>query len=264
MERFSKINENIYRLCTPYKDIYTTMYIIKTDCGVMIFDTASCDEDMENALIPALKELGIGLSEVKAVFISHKHRDHAGGLARLMPVLPSATIYSRSPKIPEEYGQYPILSPEDGDMLLGVLQAVTIPGHTLDSCAILDTRTNTLITGDCMQVFGIFGSGDWGCNITYIPEHFEALEKVRKMDIAEVYTAHDYHPIGYKFIGKDVINKAIDGCVEPLLRIRDMMVNNPDKDDSEIREMYNASGNLPTVSLGVVRALRTACEEGRI
>ena len=48
------------------------------------------------------------------------------------------------------------------------------------------------------------------------------------------------------------------------MRIRDMMVNNPDKDDSEIREMYNTSGNLPTVSLGVVRALRTACEEGKI
>ena len=34
--------------------------------------------------------------------------------------------------------------------------------------------------------------------------------------------------------------------------------------DEEIRELYNKNGSLPTVSLGVVRAVRNAAVEGKI
>ena len=264
MEAVALVNENIFRICTEYKGIFTTIYIIKTDEGVMIFDTASYECDIEEVLVPFLREKGIAASDVKGIFISHKHRDHAGGLPYLVKHYPDAVIYSASPVVAEEYAQYQVVYPEEGRTILSVLVPVAIPGHTADSCALLDTRTKTLITGDCFQVYGIFGQGDWACNITFIPEHLSAIEKVRGMDIEEIYTAHDYHPIGYCFIGKDCISKALDGCVEPLLNIKKMILTNPEMSDEEIRELYNKNGSLPTVSLGVVRAVRNAAAEGKI
>lgn len=264
MENLFKVNENIYRLITPYKDIWTTVYLIRTEEGYMLFDTASSDSDTEEYILPMLAEAGVDPMEIKCVFISHKHRDHAGGLARLMKAIPDAVIVSRHEKMPEEYAEYKVVCPEDGDMLLGVLQVVTIPGHTLDSSAVLDTRTGTMITGDCLQLFGIFGMGDWACNISFIPEHFCALDKVREMDVAEIYTAHDYYPIGYRFVGKEQIYSALDNCKKPLLRIKKLIEDNPELDNAAIREAFGASEKLPTVSVGVVAAVRKAASEGKI
>lgn len=263
MKELSKVNENIYRLVIPYKDIRTTVYFIKTSEGVMIFDTASASEDTDNYIVPALEIIGVSFCEVKYIFISHKHRDHAGGLGRLVEKIHNVRILSRSDVLKDEYGEK-VCSPEDGDTVMGCLKAVTIPGHTSDSCAILDTRTKTLITGDCLQVYGIFGSGDWGCNITYIREHIAAVEKVKNMDIEEIYTAHDYHPAGYCFKGKKEIEKALKGCIDPLLEIKNIIEKNPSLDDGAVREAYNGAAEVPTVSVSVVKAVRSGVEEGWI
>lgn len=262
MNGVSIVNDSIYRIVTPYCDISTTMYVIKTDEGVMIFDTASGDSDITDALLPFLENVKIDLCDVKYIFISHKHRDHARGLGKLLEKTPDAVILSRSQALKEEYPDHNVVCPEDGDVFMSVLSVVTIPGHTLDSAAILDTRTKTMITGDCLQLGGIFGSGNWACNITFIREHFEALDKLEKMDINNIYTAHDYHPLGYKYLGKYEVKSAIDECRKPLLLIADMIKNNPDLDDEEIRAAYNASGKLPKLGVAVVAAIRNAIEEG--
>lgn len=264
MDNLTKINDNLYRMTTPYQDIYTTVYFIKTEEGVMIFDTASGAEDTENAILPALEELNVPLTDVKYVFISHNHRDHARGLPRLMEAIPDAVIVTRSDKLIEEQKDRKLLKPEDNDVIMSVLRVVTIPGHTVDSSAVFDTRTKTLITGDCLQVYGIFGSGNWACNVNFVPQHLEALEKVRAMDIDEVYTAHDYHPIGYKFIGKAEINKALDGCKNALLDIKNIIIAHPDADDERVRELFNTSGNVPKVNKSVVAAVRAAIINGEI
>ena len=67
MRNLEKINEHIYALCLPYKDIFTTVYFIMTDSGVLIFDTASYDCDVEDAILPALRELGVGEDDLKYV-----------------------------------------------------------------------------------------------------------------------------------------------------------------------------------------------------
>lgn len=264
METVTQINENIDRLTTAYKDIFTTVYVIKTEKGAVLFDAASYDEDAENHIVPHLRKLGISAQELKYIFISHKHTDHAGSLKRLMQAFPDTCILSRSPVLAEEYQEYSVLAPEDGDVFLDVLRVVTIPGHTKDSSALLDTRTKTLITGDCMQLYGIYGSGDWACNISLPVEHFAALEKVRAMDIDQVLTAHDYHPYGYWYRGRGEIEQALDACVAPLLQIRDLIKDNPELDDAAIRQAYNASGKLPTVKVSVVTAMRAAMNEGKI
>ena len=108
MNNIQNINENICRLTIPYKDIYTTVYTIKTDCGILLFDTGSYDEDIENYILPFLNELEITEKMLKYVFISHKHKDHAGGLNKLMEKFPDACIISLSPDIKEQYTNYKV------------------------------------------------------------------------------------------------------------------------------------------------------------
>ena len=84
------------------------------------------------------------------------------------------------------------------------------------------------------------------------------------MDIKKIYTAHDYHPIGYKFTGKYQIKEALNECKKPLLFIAELIKNNPSLDDGEIREAFNNSANIPTVNVNVVKAVRKALAEGMI
>ena len=55
MTGIKKINENIYKINTPYKDIFTTVCTVKTPDGVLIFDAASYDEDVESYILPKHK-----------------------------------------------------------------------------------------------------------------------------------------------------------------------------------------------------------------
>ncbi len=259
MKHFEKITENIYRITTLYKDIFTTVYLLIAENGAILFDAASFDEDIDEVLVPALAELGV---TPKYVFISHNHRDHAGGLSRFVAHYPETTIVSRSPVLQEKYAGHPFLFPEEGEMLLNTYRVIPIVGHTQDSAALLDVRTNTLITGDCLQLWGICGSEDWASNINFPTEHFVALAKLEGMPISAIYTAHDYYPHGYFAVGEEAIARYLAACREPLLRIKELIVSNPEADDAAVRALYNATEGIPTVREAVVRAVRKSVTEG--
>lgn len=250
----TEVAKNIFRLTVPFLDIFTTVYLVKTDDGALLFDTATYPEDTDNYLFPLIKSLGVE-NELKYVFISHSHRDHAGGVQRLVELFPKVTVLSRG------LNGDNIAFVNDGDVFLGCLKVVTIPGHSADSMALLDIRNNTLISGDSLQLYGIFGSGEWGANITLVKEHLEAIEKLKKMDVKSIYTAHDYHPYGYKYCDADAISKAYDACIEPLIRVKELIRTNPTLDNVGIQKIYN-SEELPTLSVRVVNAVRQAVNDG--
>lgn len=253
MVKAEKINEHIYRVKSPYHDIYTTTYLIKTENGNVLFDAASYPEDVSQYIAPAMSDAGI--DRLDYIFISHNHLDHAGALEELMKRFPKAQILSRCPKLKEKFSAYSVTAPNDGDTVCDVLQVVTIPGHTQDAAALLDTRTSTMICGDCLQLFGIFGSGKWAANITLIPEHLEALEKLRAMPIEKVYTAHDYHPLGFVYTGREQIHAALDACIAPLVRVKELIAQHPEDTDEQIADWYN-SPDLPVLGAHVVTAVR--------
>ena len=264
MENLTQINEHIYRLTIPYKDIFTTIYTVRTPQGVLLFDTASWDSDVEAYILPFLKEVGVAPEELKYIFVSHNHTDHAGGLTELLKVYPEATVLSRSPKLREKHQAYHCHGHEDGDVLMEVLQVVTIPGHTKDCSAILDTRTKTLISGDCLQSYGIRGSGTWAANINYPAEYVQAIEKVRTLDIESIVTAHDYDPQGYRADGKVAVKCNLDACITPLKTMQQLILTYPQLDDVALQEKYNYDPQLPKIKDIVIGAMRKAMEEKRI
>ncbi len=259
----TKINDNIYRTTTPYKDIWTTLYVIKTDKGDMLFDAASFDTDAKKYTIPFLEKCGVTKESLKYIFISHDHSDHAGGLTALLPHYPNAVVLSRSNDLKNRFNEYNVIAPNECDQFLDVLEVVTIVGHTLDCAAIFDKRTKTLVTGDCLQVWGIVGSQNWAANIRFPVEYFADIEKVGKMDIDRILTAHDYYPLGYKAEGKQEIARYLDGCREPLLKLKDLIIANPDTTDQGICDIYNVGKAIPTFHAGVVECVRVAMQKGK-
>ena len=264
MENYTRINENIHRLTTLYKDIFTSVYALKSPKGHILFDAASFDEDVDDQILPFLKRLGITAETLKYVFISHNHKDHSGGLQRLMQEFPDACIVSGSSALQETYPNCAVLCPKDGDVLLDTYRVVTIPGHTADSAALLDLRTMTLITGDCLQLFGIRGSGNWASNISYHAAHLEAVEKVRGMHVESIFAAHDYEPCGYRAVGKMEVDQMLDACVAPIRRLKQLICENPDLDDAQIRQLYNDPEKQLSIGVHVVAAMRNALQQGQM
>ena len=256
MMSWERINANMRRMTLPYKDIFTTVYLLEGTHGFLLFDAASFPEDIDDILLPALSEAGVTRENLKYVFISHNHRDHAGGLTRLMEFFPSTCIVSCSEVLKEKLAHCPFLMPREGTLLLDCLRVIPIPGHTADSAALLDIRNNTLITGDCLQLYGIFGSQDWAANINFPAPHIEAIKRLQAMEIDAIYTAHDYHPFHHFALGREAVRAYIQVCLSPIEDMRRLILEHPEADNARIRELYNALDERPTVRVAVVEAVR--------
>ncbi len=264
MKNLTKIHDNLFRLTLPYKDIFTTVYFLRGPEFDIMFDAASFPEDLDESILPAIKEIGITKESLKYIFISHGHRDHAGCLLPVLNAFPKATVITRSQALREKLDGFSVLMPEDGEVIEGIFKVVAIPGHSTDSAALLDTRTGDIITGDSLQCFGIFGSGTWASNITLPVQHLDALKRFPIDETTHLYAAHDYHPCGWCAEGKDGIQKYIDASIEPLMMIRDLIIKNPTLSNEEITAIFNEPKTLPTLAHRVVKAMRAAMEEGQI
>lgn len=249
------LTPHITEIRVPFFDIYTKVFLVRTPAGNLLFDTATYPTDITDIVLPVLAAEGVGAADLFCVFISHPHRDHAGGLGELLTLCPDITVVAGGEGLKGDHPGAHLIALGDGAPLLDVLQVVAIPGHTSDAIALLDTRTGTLLSGDCLQLYGIFGSGWWGANINYPKAHLAALDRLLTLQITEIYPAHDYHPVGDAFIGREEILRAVAACREPLLMIRDMIQNAPEADDKAIAARYNAQA-LPTLGPHVVTAVR--------
>ena len=256
MNGLTKITENIYRLTIPFSDIYTTVFLIKTSEGFVLYDTATYPEDFDHYIIPAFRKVMQDNDRIVYVVLSHSHRDHAGGLDRFIELFPEAVIVTGSSQIKEKYPEYNCFIPKDGQMLTETLRMIRIPGHAPDCIGLLDERTKTLLSGDSLQLYGIFGSGKWGANISTPLSHIEAVDKVKALEPAIIVASHDYHPYGYLAEGKENIEKYLEACKEALYNIKNQIAQNPDLDDEALAENYNSTGKLPTVGKHVFKAVR--------
>lgn len=262
MKELTCITPYIHRVTIPYKDIFTTVFIIKTDCGTVLFDTATLPEEMDAYVLPALEALGIDREQLTHVVISHNHRDHGGGLERITQLFPHITVAAGSDQCGERIPGRPVRIVGTGDTLVGPLTVVSIPGHTDDSIGILDTRTKTLLPGDSLQLYGIYGSGDWGSNISFAPEHLAAVARLRQLDIGQIVAAHDYHPCGYRADGTDAVAQYLNACSEAISGLKNYALRYSELDDQALTAQFNATSGLPTLQVRIFTRLRKAMEEG--
>lgn len=170
-------------------------------------------------------------------------------------------MLSRSPALREKYPDRNVIAPEDGTVILEDFQVVAIPGHTEDCAALLDLRTGSLATGDCLQGYGILGSGAWGAVIPWIQLHLQALKKLHTMDIRAIHAAHDYHPYGECVRGVEAVKAYLDGCLGSLIRVRDILKENWVLDDEGVAALCN-DGKLPRVPARIIPLMREAIDGG--
>lgn len=258
MTALTEIVSSVFRLTIPFEDIYTTVFLIRTPQGDVLFDTATYPHDVDDYILPAMSELHISQETLRYIVLSHGHRDHAGGLTQLTRLFPEACIVSLKDELRRTHSASPFLFPGNDCLLLDSLRIIAVPGHAPDCLSLFDLRTRTLLTGDCLQLYGIFGCGKWGANITRPDEHFAALDRLRMLNPAVLIASHDYHPCGYIARGKDEIDHTLNQCREALLQIRDFIRRYPDDDCEALALRYMQAYALPTVGSHVFSAVRSS------
>jgi len=151
-------------------------YLVPEEDGWTLVETGptSC----RSALLAAIGAAGVQASEVRHVFVTHVHLDHAGGVGALASDLPNATFYAHELGVPHlvdptrlvasarrAWGAAadPLWGPivpvaasrvvalrggESFPIQGGSLDVLPTPGHARHHLAFFDTRTRAIFTGD--------------------------------------------------------------------------------------------------------------------
>ncbi len=195
-----KLGGGNYLIPIPFEEIYTSSFFLCEGTDTIILDSGSSDVDAKRYIIPEISKLGLN---VRYLVSSHFHIDHMGGIQALSLEYPDAKMCKMMPTD----GKMEAL--EDGEILLDRYQVIHLPGHSHDSMAILDTRTKTLFTGDCLQQRGI---GKYRNNISDVKEYLGSVERVRAMDVQRFAAAHDFDPLGQFANGREEVLAWLDEC----------------------------------------------------
>jgi len=120
-------------------------FVIKTSEGLILFDSTTSREDVEQHLLPGLAQLGLDPTTIRFVIVTHGHWDHFGGAAYLQQTYGARIGLSAadwdliehtpatSPEISNHPGPRRDLVVNDGQKLVLGDTAITLyltPGHT--------------------------------------------------------------------------------------------------------------------------------------
>jgi hydroxyacylglutathione hydrolase len=233
VEQFIQIVPNIYRLTVSFSACWTGVTLITGEQNVLI-DSGACAQTVDEEIVPALQAMGMSLKDIGWLSVTHTHGDHVGGCARLHALAPDMKIavfhqsqkrfenplnYSKairarfpaySPPAPKVLdGVTPDLLLWDGDPL-GELTLIHTPGHDTDCCCFWDGRTNTLITGDSLQLNGTVTQG---CALLMNLEGYrKTLQKLLKMPVENIVCGHPFLPLGSQAVGKEASRHYLEQC----------------------------------------------------
>ena len=166
--------KDIYRLKVPFENIYTSVFLIRSPSGVILVDSATTAEDVDEYILPALKKTKTSFSDVTTLILTHAHGDHAGGLSRLTSLIPSVEVIRDVRELFDGICTYPMA------------------GHTYNCIGVLDTRTNTLISGDGLQGAGV---DKYRCYTESPKAYLETVKRIQNdKRIENLLFSHSYEP----------------------------------------------------------------------
>ncbi len=225
-----QLTESIYRIKIPFENIYTTVFIIKTESNCLIYDSG-CDENAVNTyILPALAELRV---KPDVILCSHSHGDHCGGLHFLSEAFPSAVVgflgqQKYSANNPKAYN--------DGDILFDRFKLLNLKGHSTDGLAVFDLKNKVLLSGDCLQLNGV---GRYGTGVADCEEYFKAIARIKELKPLKLFTSHEFYPLGFSAVGEVEVVEYLTECKAAVLKIRDFIFLNKGQSHKEIAELYN-------------------------
>ena len=202
---FKKENDGIFRLDVPFDDIYTSFFLIEGDTPILI-DSATTRQDVEEIILPALEEKGIGLDTNGYLLITHRHGDHNGGTKHLLEYLPN----------------FKALTLSDGERI-GDIVACSLSGHASFCFGYIHSPTNTLMSGDALQFYGV---SHYGCSIDNVRAYENTLEKAIALNADSVLPSHDFIGGTAAAFGKKETAQVIEACKKEWEDIKSFVLTN--------------------------------------
>ena len=193
MNEFYKEKDRIYRLRVPFAAIYTSVFLIESEEGDVLLDCATTADDVDNRIIPALECLGKRIDGIKYIVISHNHKDHAGGLTRILERAPNMEVIREVKAISSSVSTYPLA------------------GHTEDLIGIFDKRSRTLISADGLQGAGV---DRYRCYTQNPTSYIATLERIKNDEMIEnILLSHAYEPWNKdSIIGRENVIQCLIDC----------------------------------------------------
>ena len=200
---FKKIAENIYKLDIPFDNISTSSFLVVGEWGGILIDSGTYPKDVTDIILPALSKIGI---KPNYLFLTHFHADHSGGAETLIKEIKDLKILCFDAKLAEKSSGILLKNNEE---LFKNIQFLSLPGHSFDSGALLDRRTNSIITGDCLQLWGIT---KYGCGIGSPIEYKKSIARLKNIKLDNLFASHEYYPLGSRAVGAENVKKYLKEC----------------------------------------------------
>ena len=190
---FEKVVDGIYRLKIPFDTVYTSVFLVVSRSGAVLVDCATTEYDVEEHIMPSLRELGYGLDEIRYVVVTHEHSDHAGGLSRILHHAPNIEVIREACTLFDGLEVYPLY------------------GHANEMVGLFDPRTGTLISGDGLQGAGV---DKYPAYAEDKAAYYETLERVKADNRVEnLVFSHAYEPwFEYHIFGREGVLEALEEC----------------------------------------------------
>ena len=160
---------------------FVSAYLLVRGSEVAVVDTGT--DGSADAIGTALKAAGSGWGQVRHVLLTHKHADHAGGLAGVEAQAAAATVYAGTADAAGITSARRVQSVEDGDEVFG-LRIIGTPGHTAGHVSVFDPATGTLVSGDALRTT----NGLAGSDPQYTADATQAAASVRRLAALDVRT----------------------------------------------------------------------------
>ncbi len=252
-----KFNDDIYKLDMPP---VTSIFFVKNENNWYIIDACKETGDIEKYLLPAALKLGIDLKNVKGILITHNHWDHVDGLPQLAPLCKNATIYAKTASFNGVSGSK-IELVSGGMSIDNLFKVVDIAGHAPDAIGFIDLRTNTLFSGDAIQLYGVSTAGI----LIYggVDKYLVSMENLKQENIENILASHPYVPNGAFAVGRDESLKHIEDsidCINELIQFTSEKYSEGMTDatlikDAFIRKKKTEVKDFPTA--GFVQAIKS-------